>query len=153
MPGPRIVNTIWPNWVDENGKQAQTGWTLGDQSPVSGGIYDPLLDAATSLTHCGIRNCTIQYKIEAVTTPDTGDFNSVQDQAVFLFKSENYSRLLAIPAPRTEIFIPGSTLVDMSNPAVDNWVQQVFTVLGDTYGSQWLTCAGGRRRRVKIGEV
>ena len=151
MAGPRIVNILWPNWIDENQKGCQTGWTLGDQSPESLGPYAALMDAAAAISVAGMRGVTIQFRIVRDADPSTGVFGSVRDQALFEFASENYTKQIAIPCPKESIFVPGSTEIDSSNPDVASFITQVMTVLGDSYGSPWLEYRGGVRTRKRIG--
>src|SRR6187455_1693987 len=114
MPGPRIVNIIWPNWTDTSQKGCQTGWTLGDQAAESIGPYGSLMDAAAALSVAGMRGVTIQYRIVRDVEPVAGVFGSVRDQALFEFASENYTKQIAIPCPKESIFVPGSTAIDSS---------------------------------------
>jgi hypothetical protein len=151
MPGPRIVNTLWTNWTDNRGGQAQTGWTQGNQTPGSLGPYAGVVSAAANLSRAGQDGATLQTRVIVNTSASTGVYDGVRDQAVFLLRNVGSSRLLAIPAPDENIFLPGSDLVDMTNSDVVAFLTQVFAVLGDSYGNPWLSCPGGRRRRVKIG--
>lgn len=153
MAGPRIVNTLWPNWEDVSHGQAQTGWTTADQAEEPLGPYGGLLAAAIELSQTAMMNATFQRRMLVESSAVSGDFSSVRDQVVFQMQSENYTRLIAIPGPKTSIFIPGSVNVDMANPLVVAFLAQVFAVLGDSYGSPWLRCSAGWRRRVKIGGV
>jgi hypothetical protein len=153
MPGPRIANFLWPNWYDVNQKGCNTGWSLANQDAEPLGIYESLIDAAAALSVAGMRGLTIQIRMVREAEPDVGLFASVRDQALFEFKSANYTKQLAIPCPKESIFIPGSNEIDSANVDVQSFITQVMAVLGDSYGSPWTTYVGGVRTRKRIGET
>ncbi len=82
MAGPRIVNTLWPNWEDATNGQAQTGWTTQDQAEEPTGPYTGLLDAAANIADPGLMNATFQRRMLVETPASVGDYPSVRDQVV-----------------------------------------------------------------------
>jgi hypothetical protein len=151
MAAPRLVNAIYPNWIDVLNGQAQTGWTFQDQSPGATPLFFHLVTTAAALSVCGINDCTQQVKQTFAQSPTSGLYGTVRDQAVFQLASQNYTRLLAIPGPKESIFESDGVTVDLTNSDVVAFLTQVFLVLGDTYGNPWLSCTAGWRRRVVIG--
>jgi len=151
MAAPRLVNQLFLNWQDSLLSNAQTGWTLLDQTPMALGPYTGLVGAAQALSRADQQNVTFQNWIETSSGTSSGPFATVRDQAVFQLISENYTRLLAIPAPNEGIFLPDGKTVDMSNSLVVAFIDQVQAVLGDSYGNPWIRVPGGYRRRVVIG--
>ena len=148
VAAPRSVNTLYPMWEDSGNGQAATGYTTLDQSDQPYGIYGALLSSALALSNAMHTFVTFQYKAAGAGTTGSGSYPTVMDRAEFAVKSANYVKILAIPAPKDTIFVPGSDLVDMSNPDVVSFITQVQSVLGDSYGSPWISVAQGRRRRI-----
>jgi hypothetical protein len=148
MAPPRAVSCLYPMWEDAAGGQAATGYTLLDQSDSPYGPYTSLLSAALTLSHAKHAFVTFQLRALGAGSTGSGPYSSIMDRAEFAVKSENYVKLLAIPSPKESIFIPGSDIVDMSNPDVISFITQVQAVLGDSYGSPWISVAPGVRRRL-----
>lgn len=151
MAAPRLVNSIIPAWYDGMGGQCQSAWSVANQTHEPLGPYQSLIDAAADLSHCGLKGVTYQQQLIAVDGPTTGVYSTVRDQVVFQFESQNYTKLVAIPAPVSDIFESDDVTVDLSNSLVVAFTGQVMAVLGDSYGGSWTVCRKGWRRRVRIG--
>lgn len=151
MAGPRLVKQLYINWKDSIGGGCQTGWTTEDQSTIAAGIYNPLIGAAAALSCAGQFDCIMQSVIVASSGTSSGPYSTVRDQAIFELVGQEYTRLLAIPAPINSIFLSDAKTIDMSNSLVVAFLDQVFDVLGDSYGNAWKNVVSGYRRRVLIG--
>lgn len=148
-----IYNQALGFWRDGTGATATTFTTTLDQTPnVPLGVQSLLL-SMSALSRCAFDGAAYQIAKPFAVGETAGDYPSVADRVVFLLKyagSPQGSRI-EIPAPKSDIFLPGARLVDMSNPDVEAFVAQVIAVAGDREGRPVAEVKQGRRQWVNRG--
>lgn len=148
---PRLVNALFPSWVDTMQGQAAPMWLTQDQEPEDAGSYAPLISAAAALSVAGMFGITHQRIITASGTASTGSYGTVSDQVVFPVRTANTWSKIVVPAPKAAIFESDTETVNMSNSLVVAFLEQVYALLGDSSGAPWDSVQNGYRRKVRLG--
>lgn len=147
---PRIVNAVFPNFVDLGGGQANCMWTSADQSDAGPGPYAGILSATQNMSNCLVFASVQQVRSLVSGTATTGAYPTVSDQIVMYVQSAQSSGQIVIPGPVDGLFVGGSSNAALDNPLVEAWWGEAQSVLGDSYGNPWTTLVEARRRKIRI---
>ncbi len=147
---PRIINAVYPNFVDLAGGQANCMWSAADQSDAGDGPFGGLMSATQAMSNCGVFAVVQQVRGLHSATPASGSYPTVSDQAVMYVQSAQSSGQIVIPGPVNALFPSGNDRADLDNPLVVAWFSAASSVLGDSYGNPWTSLVEVRRRKIRI---
>jgi len=144
-------NQVLIHLLDANGRPSVNFWTTVDQTAGGTGAYSALAAAYQDMTYAAVVAIQYQTTIVLEAEPTTGDYQSVLDRAVFMshILTTRQPSLIAIAAPKADLFTAGHEVVDMTDSRVLALSDEVQAVLGDTQGHGNGPLEYGRRQRAR----
>jgi hypothetical protein len=152
MP-PVLLNTLEVACRDVSGRTSGTEWYLQKQQNTLVGLYAQLMQALSEMSNAAPYGVLQTLAAPYPYQPNAAIFNSILDMCYLAVRGNNGPGYVAFPAPKSDLLVPNTKIVNMQDPRVQRFIRIANTLIGDPTGSPWQLWTGGFQRTVRaIGQ-